>query len=240
VVADTRLPSSSPDDGLEARLASVREGIADAARAAGRSVDELTLVVVTKYHPAALVRQLAALGVTDVGENRHQEAQAKAAELEDLGLTWHFVGQLQSKKARQARRYAHVVQSLDRASVVDAFAPTETEPDPRVLDGFVQVNLTDDPGRGGVVPDEVDALAERVLATGTLRLRGVMAVAPLDEEPRAAFARLRAISERVRLLEPAATDISAGMSGDYAEAIAEGATHLRIGSAITGNRPAAP
>ncbi|WP_181421515.1 MULTISPECIES: YggS family pyridoxal phosphate-dependent enzyme [unclassified Curtobacterium] len=232
--------SAASDTGLEARLASVREGIGDAARAAGRSVDELTLVVVTKYHPAALVRQLAVLGVTDVGENRHQEAQAKAAELEDLGLTWHFVGQLQSKKARQARRYAHVVQSLDRASVVDAFAPTETEPDPRVLDGFVQVNLTDDPGRGGVAPDDVDALAERVLATGTLRLRGVMAVAPLDEEPRAAFARLRAISERVRLLDPAATDMSAGMSGDYADAIAEGATHLRIGTAITGNRPAAP
>jgi pyridoxal phosphate enzyme (YggS family) len=232
--------SAASDTGLEARLASVREGIADAARAADRSVDELTLVVVTKYHPAALVRQLAALGVTDVGENRHQEAQAKAAELEDLGPTWHFVGQLQSKKARQARRYAHVVQSLDRASVVDAFAPTETEPDPRVLDGFVQVNLTDDPGRGGVAPSDVDALAERVLATGTLRLRGVMAVAPLDEDPRAAFARLRGISERVRLLDPAATDISAGMSGDYAEAVAEGATHLRIGTAITGNRPAAP
>ncbi|WIB27633.1 YggS family pyridoxal phosphate-dependent enzyme [Curtobacterium sp. MCSS17_015] len=232
--------SAASDTGLEARLESVRAGIADAARAAGRSADELTLVVVTKYHPATLVRQLAALGVTDVGENRHQEAQAKAAELADLGLTWHFVGQLQSKKARQARRYAHVVQSLDRASVVDAFAPTETEPEPRVLDGFVQVNLTDDPGRGGVAPDDVDALAERVLATGTLRLRGVMAVAPLDEEPRAAFARLRVVSERVRLLDPAATDISAGMSGDYAEAIAEGATHLRIGTAITGNRPAAP
>ncbi|PZF66622.1 YggS family pyridoxal phosphate-dependent enzyme [Curtobacterium sp. MCPF17_047] len=237
---EARPVSAESDTGLEARLASVRSGIVDAARAAGRAADDLTLVVVTKYHPAALVRQLAALGVTDVGENRHQEAQVKAAELEDLGLTWHFVGQLQSKKARQARRYAHVVQSLDRASVVDAFAPTEAEPDPRVLDGFVQVNLTDDPGRGGVAPDDVDALAERVLATGTLRLRGVMAVAPLDEEPRAAFARLRAISERVRLLDPAATDISAGMSGDYADAIAEGATHLRIGTAITGNRPAAP
>ncbi len=241
MVADTRLPSaSSSDDGPEARLASVRSGIADAARAAGRSPDELTLVVVTKYHPASLVRELAALGVTDVGENRHQEEQAKAAELADLGLTWHFVGQLQSKKARQARRYAHVVQSLDRGSVVDAFAPTEAEPEPRVIDGFVQVNLTDDPGRGGAQPDDVEAMVARVLATGTLRVRGVMAVAPLDEEPRAAFARLRSISERVVALEPAATDISAGMSGDYAEAILEGATHLRIGTAITGNRPPAP
>lgn len=240
MVADTRLQASSPDDGPEARVASVRSGIADAARAAGRSPDELTLVVVTKYHPASLVRELAALGVTDVGENRHQEAHAKAAELADLGLTWHFVGQLQSKKARQARRYAHVVQSLDRTSVVDAFAPTEAEPVPPVIDGFVQVNLTADPGRGGVQPDDVEAMAVRVLETGTIRLRGVMAVAPLDEEPRAAFARLRSISDRVVALEPGATDISAGMSGDYAEAILEGATHLRIGTAITGNRPVAP
>jgi len=239
VAGDPRLPSVE-DDGPEARLASVRSGIADAARSAGRSVDDLTLVVVTKYHPASLVRELAALGVTDVGENRHQEAQAKAAELVDVPLTWHFVGQLQSKKARQVRRYAHVVQSLDRDSVVDAFAPTEAEPDPRVIDGFVQVNLTDDPGRGGVQPDDVEAMVTCVLDTGTIRLRGVMAVAPLDEEPRRAFARLRTISERVVSLAPDATDVSAGMSGDFAEAIAEGATHLRIGTAITGNRPVAP
>ncbi|MFZ7087770.1 YggS family pyridoxal phosphate-dependent enzyme [Curtobacterium sp. RRHDQ10] len=227
------------DPGLEARLASVRHGIADAARAAGRDPDELTLVVVTKFQPAALVRELAALGVTDVGENRHQEAEAKAAELDDLGLTWHFIGQLQSKKARQVRRYAQVVQSLDRASVVDAFAPTEADPDPVMIDGFVQVALSADPSRGGVQPDDVEALVERVLATGTIRLRGVMAVAPLGEDPRAAFARLRAVSERVRTIAPDATDISAGMSGDHAEAVAEGATHLRIGTAITGNRPPA-
>jgi pyridoxal phosphate enzyme (YggS family) len=225
---------------LQDRLSAVRDGIADAARAAGRSSDELTLVVVTKFHPASLVRDLAALGVTDVGENRHQEAQAKAAELADLALTWHFVGQLQSKKARQVRRYARVVQSLDRASVVDAFAPTADEPEPPVIDGFVQVNLTDDPGRGGVHPDDVDAMVERIAATGTIALRGVMAVAPLDEDPRSAFARLRGISERVRATVPSATDISAGMSGDYADAVAEGATHLRIGTAITGNRPSAP
>jgi len=241
LAADTRPRSAtSPDDGPGARLASVRSDIADAARAAGRSADEVTLVVVTKYHPASLVRELASLGVTDVGENRHQEAQAKAAELADLDLTWHFVGQLQSKKARQVRRYADVVQSLDRESVVDAFAPTESEPDPRIVDGFVQVNLTDDPGRGGVQPDDVEAMVERVLGTGTIRLRGVMAVAPLDEEPRRAFARLREISTRVVSLAPDATDVSAGMSGDFAEAIAEGATHLRIGTAITGNRPDAP
>ncbi|WP_413602193.1 YggS family pyridoxal phosphate-dependent enzyme [Curtobacterium sp. Curtsp57] len=225
---------------LQDRLARVRDGIADAARAAGRDPGELTLVVVTKYHPASLVRELAALGVTDVGENRHQEAQAKAAELADLALTWHFVGQLQSKKARQVRRYAHVVQSLDRGSVVDAFAPNESEPEPPVIDGFVQVNLTDDPGRGGVAPDDVEAMVERIVRTGTIALRGVMAVAPLDEEPRPAFARLRSISERVQRLVPTATDISAGMSGDFPDAVLEGATHLRIGTAITGNRPVSP
>jgi pyridoxal phosphate enzyme (YggS family) len=224
---------------LAERLAAVRAGIADAASAADRSPDELTLVVVTKFHPAELVRELAALGVTDVGENRHQEAQDKAAALADLDLTWHFVGQLQSKKARQVRRYASVVQSLDRASVVDAFAPTDAEPDPPVIDGFVQVNLTDGAGRGGVQPSDVDALVERVLRTGTIALCGVMAVAPLDEDPRPAFARLRAVSERVRLLAPDAVSISAGMSHDYPEAILEGATHLRIGTAITGNRPSA-
>ncbi len=225
---------------LQDRLARVRDGIADAARAAGRDPGELTLVVVTKYHPASLVRELAALGVTDVGENRHQEAQAKAAELADLDLTWHFVGQLQSKKARQVRRYARVVQSLDRGSVVDAFAPTESEPEPPVIDGFVQVNLTDDPGRGGVAPDDVEAMVERIVGTGTIALRGVMAVAPLDEEPRPAFARLRSISERVQRIVPTATDISAGMSGDFPDAVLEGATHLRIGTAITGNRPVSP
>src|SRR6478609_2277878 len=160
------------DAPLAERLALVDAGIADAARAAGRDPGALTRIVITKFHPASLVRELAALGVRDVGENRHQEAQEKAAELADLPLTWHFVGQLQSKKARQVRRYAHVVQSLDRESVVDAFAPTEAEPEPPVIDGFVQVNLTDDPDRGGVRPDDVEAMVARVLATGTIRLRG--------------------------------------------------------------------
>jgi pyridoxal phosphate enzyme (YggS family) len=221
--------------GLGERLARVSADVDEAARAAGRRADEITTIVVTKFHPAELVRHLYALGVRDVGENRHQEAQVKSAGLGDLeGLAWHFVGQLQSKKARQARRYASAVHSLDRASVVDALAVD----DGSLVDGFVQVNLTDDPGRGGVAPDDVDALAERIVSTAGLRLRGVMAVAPLDEPARPAFARLRTISERVRSIAPDARDISAGMSGDFAEAIAEGATHLRIGTAITGMRPA--
>ena len=222
--------SSSP---LAERLAAVREGVADAARAAGRSPDELTTIVVTKFHPASLVRELAALGVRDVGENRHQEAQEKAAELADLDLRWHFVGQLQSKKARQVRRYAAVIHSLDRIALVDALK-LDDAPD---VDVFVQLNLTDDPGRGGVADRDLEPLVEHVLATPGLRLLGVMAVAPLDEEPSRAFERVRLASERVRGLAPEATAISAGMSQDYREAVAAGATHLRIGTAITGNRP---
>lgn len=225
---------TSVDGDLGERLARVAAAVDDACASAGRSRDELTTIVVTKFHPPGLIRALYSLGVRDVGENRHQEAQAKAAELGDLeGLRWHFVGQLQSKKARQARRYAHAVHSLDRDSVVDALSDESGS----VVDGFVQVNLTDDPGRGGVAERDVERLAESVLSTPGLRLRGVMAVAPLDEEARPAFARLRAVSERVRSLEGTADAISAGMSPDFAEAVAEGATHLRIGTAITGSRP---
>jgi pyridoxal phosphate enzyme (YggS family) len=220
------------DPGLGERLAAVRAGIEDAARVAGRNPADLTTIVVTKFHPASLIRELAGLGVCDIGENRHQEAQSKAAELADLDLTWHFVGQLQGKKARQVRAYAQVIHSVDRPSLVQALGSDESS-----VDCFVQVNLTDQEGRGGVDMFGLEPLVEEVIATAGLRLLGVMAVAPLDEEPRRAFARLRAASDRVRALAPDATSISAGMSHDYAAAIAEGATHLRIGTAITGNRP---
>ncbi|UOQ58359.1 YggS family pyridoxal phosphate-dependent enzyme [Leucobacter allii] len=228
---------ASADPALADRLSAVREGIAVASRAAGRGEDATTLIVVTKFHPAALVRALAGLGVRDVGENRHQEAQAKAEELAGLGLRWHFVGQLQTKKARQAARYAAAIHSIDRERLVDALALGPEEAPGRVIDAFLQINLTDDPGRGGVAPEGIEALAERVLQAPGLRLRGVMAVAPLEEPPAAAFARLAGYSDRVRALDPAADRISAGMTHDYAEAIAAGATHLRIGSAITGKRP---
>jgi pyridoxal phosphate enzyme (YggS family) len=214
------------------RLQTVEADVRDAAREAGRDPEGITTIVVTKFHPASLVRELYAAGVRDFGENRHQEAQAKAAEVSDLDPTWHFIGQLQSKKARQVRGYATVIHSLDRPSVVDALASDET-----VLDCFVQLNLTDDPARGGVQNDDLERMTEQVLSTAGLRLLGVMAVAPLDEEPRQAFARVRAASERIKALAPGASFISAGMSADYREAILEGATHLRIGSAITGNRP---
>lgn len=218
---------------LASRLASVREGIADAAAEAGRDPAGITTIVVTKFQPVSLIAQLAELGVTDVGENRHQEAQAKAAELAHLGLRWHFVGQLQSKKARQVRAYASVIHSVDRVGLVDALRSEEAS-----VDCFVQVNLTDDPGRGGAQPEHLEPLVEHVLDTPGLRLLGLMAVAPLGEPPRAAFARVRTLSEGVQRLAPGAGALSMGMSHDYREAILEGATHLRIGTAITGNRPA--
>jgi pyridoxal phosphate enzyme (YggS family) len=223
------------DAALADRLARVEASVAEACRDAGRDRAEVTLIVVTKFHPASLIRDLAELGVRDVGENRHQDAAPKAAQLADLPLTWHFVGQLQSNKARAVAQYARVIHSVDRPSLVTALARTGTP-----LDVFLEVNLTDDPGRGGVSPELLLPLAETVLEHPTLRLRGVMSVAPLGEEPRAAFARLRGYGDQVRTVAPEATQLSAGMSGDFAQAIAEGATHLRIGTAITGERPPRP
>ncbi|MFF1541931.1 YggS family pyridoxal phosphate-dependent enzyme [Microbacterium sp. NPDC058269] len=231
---------TSPVDGsgsssLAARLSAIDEKIAAAAQAAGRSSEEITRIVVTKFHPASLVRDLHDLGVRDVGENRQQELSAKQAELATRGLRWHFIGQGQTNKAAAIRRSADVVHSVDRDRFADALH--------RAADGegrlevLVQINLTDDPGRGGVVPAQAVALAEHVLTLPSLHLRGVMAVAPLDEEPASAFARLRDVSDSVRAVDPSASWISAGMTGDFAEAIAVGATHLRIGSAITGPRP---
>lgn len=218
---------------LEERLAEVTARAAAAAARAGRTLDDLTIIPVTKFHPVSLVRELYELGVRDVAENRHQEAREKALELADLtDLRWNFVGQLQGKKARQVRSYAHIIHSVDRASLIDALASDDTQ-----TSIFLQVNLTEDPARGGAAADELDELAEHALRAPGIRLEGLMAVAPLDVEPRAAFARVRALSERIRLIAPAALSISTGMSADFESAIAEGATHLRIGTAITGNRP---
>ncbi len=222
---------------LADRLAEVDGRIADAARAAGRDPSELTRIVVTKFHPASLVEELYGLGVRDVGENRQQELSRKVVEVgERADLRWHFIGQAQTNKARAIRAAATVVHSLDRARLADALNGAAEEGDP-VLDVLLQVNLTDDPGRGGVSSGGVVALAEHTAALPSLRVRGVMAVAPLDEPPAPAFERLHGCSEALRSVVPEASWISAGMTADFAEAIAAGATHLRIGSAITGPRP---
>lgn len=222
-------------DEIAAGLAGVEATIASACRAAGRTRGELTLVAVSKTYPASDVRLLAALGVTDVGENRDQEASAKARECADLDLTWHFIGQLQTNKVRSVVRYADVVHSVDRSRLVAALSGEAVRAG-RTITCLVQVALDDDPARGGARPAEVVSLADALAEAPGLRLGGVMAVAPLGEEPGRAFARLREIAQVVRADHPEAGVISAGMSGDLAEAVANGATHLRVGTALLGRR----
>jgi pyridoxal phosphate enzyme (YggS family) len=223
---------------IATNLAAVQERIAVACSAAGRSHDEVTLVVVSKFFPADDVRTLADLGVRHVGENRHQEAASKAAECADLDLVWHFIGGLQSNKAAAVARYAAVVESVDRPRLLSGLARGAQEAG-RPVEVLVQVSLDPpgNPGRSGAAVADVPALAEQVRATGGLLLRGVMGVAPLGADPAPAFARLAEVAATVRALEPAADRISAGMSGDLEAAIAHGATHVRVGSAILGPRP---
>ncbi|MDZ5620640.1 YggS family pyridoxal phosphate-dependent enzyme [Nocardioides bizhenqiangii] len=236
--------SSSRRAEIAANLGAVRERIATACAAGGRDADEVTLVVVTKFFPASDVRLLAELGVTHVGENRHQEAEAKHRECADLrrpggpDLRWHFVGGLQSNKAAAVAAYADVVHSVDRAKLVarlDAGAHDRSHP----IDVLLQVSLDppDRAGRAGADPADLPALAELVEAAGVLRLRGLMAVAPLDEDPAQAFARLSDVRRDFLVDHPSADWLSAGMSGDLEAAIHAGATHVRVGTAVLGSRP---
>ncbi len=222
------------------RLAAVRERIAAAARAAGRDPGSVVLLAVSKTWPADDVRALAALGQTAFGENRAQELTAKAAELADLALAWHFVGQLQRNKAAAVARTGAVVHSVDRAALARALARAGEEAG-RPVGVFVQVDLGGAAGelaeRGGAAPGDVPRLADEVAALPGVRLCGLMAVAPRGEEPGPAFARLAALAERVRADHPDAAELSAGMSGDLEEAIAAGATMVRVGTALFGSRP---
>jgi pyridoxal phosphate enzyme (YggS family) len=225
-------------DELALRLAEVRSRIAKACEAAGREASELTLVAVTKTRPASDVRLLSELGVTDIGENRDAEAAPKAAECADLGLenlTWHFIGQLQTNKCASVVRYASVVHSVDRHRLIGALGNAARRAG-RVIECLVEVSLDGDPARGGAVAGEVPALAEALAAEEGLVLGGVMAVAPLSMPPADAFARLRVSAAAVRGVRPDATVISAGMSGDLEAAVEAGATHLRIGTALLGDR----
>lgn len=235
---------------LSQNLSAVRERIALATAAAGRSV-EPELIVVTKFFPAADVVALHGLGVREVGENREQEAGPKAVLAAEHGATprWHFIGQLQSNKAARVLRFASEVHSVDRAGLVTALAKaaarraeTDTGAEPTGI--YLQVDLrgedslSEDPHapRGGARPQELAGLAELVANSPALRLRGLMAVAPLGEDPRPAFERLAALSERLRSDHPEARELSAGMSGDLEAAVAAGATRLRIGSDVLGRR----
>jgi PLP dependent protein len=223
---------------LEGNLTAVRRTIAAACAEAGRDPAEVTLVAITKTFGEDDVRALAGLGVTTLGENRESELKAKAPATADLEIQWHFVGQLQSNKARSLARYADVIHSVDRESLVAALAKTD-----RPLRCLVQVALSDDDGviapRGGVGPDGVLPLADLIADTPGLRLGGVMAVAPLGANPDRAFGQLAGIAGRLRAVHPDATWVSAGMSEDLEAAIRHGATHVRVGRALLGERATA-
>jgi hypothetical protein len=237
---------------LAASLKAVRTRIAAACSAAGRDPAEITLIAVTKTYPASDVLALASLGLRDFGENRDQEAAPKAAAVAaaDAPVTWHFIGQLQSNKASHVARYADVVHSVDRNRLVRALsaavlaAPpgggadgdTERGTGEASLTCLVQVSLDGDVSRGGVPADGLLEVARAIEAAPGLALGGLMAVAPLETDPRAVFAPLRELSATLQSVTPSATVISAGMSGDLEAAIASGATHLRIGTALLGNR----
>ncbi|MGW6714746.1 YggS family pyridoxal phosphate-dependent enzyme [Streptomyces globisporus] len=229
---------------LAANLAQVEERIASACAAAGRKREDVTLIVVTKTYPASDVRILHQLGVRHVAENRDQDAAPKATACADLSLTWHFVGQLQTNKVRSVTGYADVVQSVDRAKLVTALSAAAVRGE-RELGCLIQVALDAESGergeRGGVAPDGVEELAAAVDAAPGLRLDGLMTVAPLAGEyagrQRAAFDRLMEISSGLRTGHPAANMVSAGMSGDLEDAVAAGATHVRVGTAVLGVRP---
>ena len=223
-------------DELARNLAALEQRLSDACAAAGRPREDVLLVAVTKTRPASDVELLRDLGVREVGENRDQEAKAKAAAVE--GVRWHFVGALQTNKARSVATYADVVHSVDRPALVEALSAGAQRAG-RELDVLLQVSLDGDPDRGGAVPDDVPALADAAAAAPALRLAGVMAVAPLGADPDAAFASLAEVSDRLRGDHPDATAISAGMSGDLEPAIARGATHVRVGTALLGRRPPA-
>ncbi len=227
--------TAARQEDLAARLAAVRDRIAAACEASGRNAEDVTLVAVTKTVPASDVRLLHGLGVRDFGENRDAEAAPKAAQCADLDLVWHFIGQLQTNKAASVARYAAVVHSVDRPRLVRALG-TGARRAGRVIECLIEVSLDGDPARGGALAADVPALAEALMAEEGLVLSGVMAVAPLGLPPAEAFARLLGSAAAVRAVRPAAMAISAGMSGDLEAAVAAGATHVRIGTALLGDR----
>ncbi|WP_338676161.1 YggS family pyridoxal phosphate-dependent enzyme [Streptomyces sp. SCSIO 30461] len=228
---------------LAENLARVEERIAAACAAAGRKREEVTLIVVTKTYPASDVRLLHELGVRHVAENKDQDAAPKAAECSDLDLTWHFVGQLQTNKVRSVATYADVVQSVDRLKLVRALSAAAVR-EGRELGCLIQVALdaeSGSAGRGGVPPGGIEELAAAVDDSPGLRLDGLMTVAPLEGpyagRQQAAFERLMELASGVRATHPAANMVSAGMSADLEEAVAAGATHVRVGTAVLGVRP---
>lgn len=217
---------------VAAGLAAVQAAIAEAARVAGRETAEITLVAVTKTHPAAAIRPALQAGHRSFGENRVQEAEGKWPELKAAypDMVLHLIGPLQRNKVRRAVRLFDVIESIDRADLAQAVAQA-AEAEGRRPAVFIQVNTGEEPQKAGVFPDATDALVEACRACG-LNLQGLMCIPPVDEEPSLHFALLREIARRNGL-----KGLSMGMSGDFPVAIQFGATHVRVGTAIFGYRP---
>lgn len=227
--------------GLGERLEDIQHRVQEALILAGRK-DSAEIIVVTKNHPAELVRDLASLGVRNVGENRHQEASQKRADLlsnhafiDDnpmlSNLKWHFIGQLQSNKAKAICEWADVIHSIDSLRTLTMIAEH-----PRKPAFFLQYSADEDQDRSGLAADALLELAAQISENEQQRLQGVMMVAPLNGDSELAFAQLQKVSEQLQSLFPHAKYISAGMSEDFEIALQYGATHLRIGTAITGKR----
>lgn len=232
-------------DELAAALAAVHERIAAACEHAGRARDEVRLLAVTKTFPATDAALLTDLGVLDLAENREQEASAKVVEVAglrpDAAVRWHMVGRLQRNKARSVARWAAEIQSVDSvrlARALDRAAGNAREAGERAgpLDVLVQASIDGDPDRGGCPLDTLNELADEVAGSGDLRLRGLMAVAPLGADPADAFDSLARAADRLRHDHPDATELSAGMTNDLEIAITHGSTCVRVGTALLGTR----
>lgn len=236
----TSTSQTSQTDDLEVRLREVRSRITAKASQLGLAT-EPTLIVVSKNHPANLVEQLIGLGERDFGENRDQEAKPKALavseRLSNSPITWHFVGQLQSNKVKSVLTYANWIHTLDRDSLLTEMAKRTSDRTANPVNVFIEVNLTDRVDRGGVDPAALMQFASRVSDSPGLNLVGLMAVARPEVDPRIDFERVANLHSRFLAEFPDANLLSMGMSGDYLEAMEYGATHLRIGTAITGPRP---
>ena len=204
----------------------------------GRDPDSVRLIAVSKTWPAQAIRALAELGQQDFGENYVQEALPKLADLGDLPLTWHFIGQLQTNKTRAVAEHFHWVHTLDRERIAVRLSE-QRSPHAPPLNVCIQVRLADEPGKGGISKTELAPLARRVMELPRLQLRGLMCIPPPREgfeAQRQLFAELADCAQALRDQGMPLDTLSMGMSGDLEAAVAAGATCVRIGTAIFGER----
>ena len=222
-------------DELQKNLIEIQSQIKSACETSGRNLDEITLIAVSKTWPASDIRLLHQLGVRDFGESRDQEATMKVSELADLDITWHFIGQVQTNKLNHIASYANVVHALDREKTISGLDAAAAKLD-RNITGLLQISLDGDENRGGVAIENAFELAQLLSNSKNLTFGGIMAVAPIEMLPDVAFSKLAEIAAEIQSKYPTAKIISAGMSQDFESAVQKGATHLRIGSALLGNR----